>query len=103
MPADRQLRLEPLLDRRQAQLAEPRDPRLRERLVRKVGERGTAPEAERAAEQIDGRLRPSALERERRLLRPAFEAVEVETVGRDAEDVARRARLDRVGAKQLAE
>ena len=45
MPAEGEIRLDPALERGQAQLLEARDRRLRERLVGEVGERRPAPEA----------------------------------------------------------
>ena len=76
--AERELRLEALLERGEPQLLEPRDRRLRERLVGEVGERCAAPEPERTTEQVGGALRIAALERLGRVVRPALEAVEVE-------------------------
>ena len=51
---EREVRLDALLERDGAQLLEPRDLRLRERLVEEVGERGAAPERERLAQRALG-------------------------------------------------
>ena len=49
VPAELQLRVDPQLKRREADLLEPRDCALRERLVRQVGKRRSAPQVERLA------------------------------------------------------
>ena len=53
-----ELRLDPLLDRRQAKLLEPRRLVLGERLVREVGERRAAPELKRFGDQRPLAARP---------------------------------------------
>ena len=61
--AEREIGLDPLLQRDRAQLLEPGDLRLRERLVEEVGERGATPERERLAQRALGGsrdLRPRA-------------------------------------------
>ena len=78
VPAAREIGLDPELERAHPQLLEPRDLRLRERLVREVPERRAAPERERLAKQLGRRVRSRArrlahepLERRRsRSLRP---------------------------------
>ena len=50
--AERELRLDPLLDRGQTQLLEPGDLRLGERLVGEVGKRRAAPERQRLGRQL---------------------------------------------------
>ena len=55
MAAEREVGLDPILERRQPQVLEPPDLVLRERLVREVGERRSAPEPERLAEAVGGR------------------------------------------------
>ena len=62
MPAEREVGVDPLLERREAQLLEPLAGRGGERLVGEVGERRPAPEVERLAEQ---RRRRAASSRER--------------------------------------
>ncbi len=51
VPAEREIGLDPLLEHDRAELLEPGDLGLRERLVQEVRERGAAPEAERLAER----------------------------------------------------
>ena len=60
---EREIRLDPLLERDGAQLLEPRDLGLGERLVEEVGERRAAPERERLAQRALGRGGISAFER----------------------------------------
>ena len=61
MAAQREVRLDPLLEGRKPDLVEPLDRALRERLVREVGERWAAPERQCLAEELGGTLRfPSA-------------------------------------------
>ena len=55
--AERKIGLDPLLERDRAELLEPRDLGLGERLVEEVGERRAAPERERLAERTLGRRR----------------------------------------------
>ena len=54
--ADRELRLDPVLERAESQLFQPRRLRPQRRLHGKIGERRTAPEGEGAVERADGRL-----------------------------------------------
>ena len=58
MPAEGEIRLDPALERGQAQLLEARDRRLRERLVGEVGERWPAPEREGLTKRLGRRGRP---------------------------------------------
>ena len=102
MPAERELGVDPLLERREPELLEPLDGRLGERLVGEVGERRPAPELERLAQQGGrgcgvvarvGRARPPpAGARSGRGRAPR----------RGLEDVAGRPRLDRVGRAERA-
>ena len=103
VPAQRQLPVEAQLERREPQLLEPGDRRLRERLVREVGNRRPAPQRERSLDELDCRLRVGAAERLRRLGRPPLEADEVQALGLDVQDVAGRAGLDLLRTEQLAE
>ena len=54
MPAERQVGFDAVLERGQAQLLEPGDLVLRERLVGEVGQRRPAPEVERGAQVLGG-------------------------------------------------
>src|SRR5204862_4284433 len=75
-----------------------------ERLVGEVGERRPAPETEGLAQHGGCVLCLAACERGARVLREPLESVQVELVGRDADHVAGRSRLDRrVGAERLPE
>ena len=102
MAPEREVGLDPLLERHGAQLLEPSDLGLRERLVEEVGERRPAPERERLAERALGGSGIPALERRPSVLREAGEAVEVDALGCELELVARRARRDH-GPERLAE
>ena len=81
--------VDPRLQRGQPRLLEPRRLRLRERLESEVGECLPTPERERAVRVAVGDQ--------------AREAVDVELVGVDADDVARRPGDDPVGADRPAE
>ena len=81
--------VDPRLQRGQPRLLEPRRLRLRERLEGEVGECLPAPERERAVRVAVGDQ--------------AREAVDVELVGVDADDVARRPGDDPVGADRPPE
>ena len=52
---EREVRVDALLERREPQLLEPRDLRLRERLVGEVGERRATPEREGLTQLLRGR------------------------------------------------
>ena len=56
MAPEREVGVDPLLEHDRAELLEPRDLVLRERLVQEVGERGAAPERERLAKRALGEL-----------------------------------------------
>ena len=74
MAAERELRLDQLLERRSPQLSQPRDLALGERLVREVRQRRAPPQRERPLERRSGALgaagasslRPSATSRSNR-------------------------------------
>ena len=73
---ERQVGFDAPLEGAQPELFESSDLRLRERLVRQVGERGPSPEAERVTEQPRRELRLGPL----RLLHQPLETMEVELV-----------------------
>ena len=81
---EHKLRLEAVLQRRQAQLLQPLNSGSRERLVRQVGEGRSPPDAERLAEQRDRRSIVAAASRARCLRGQALEAGEVELLRRAA-------------------
>src|SRR5215204_4329777 len=94
MAAERQVGLDPLLERGQAQLLEPADLLAGEVLIGEVGERRTAPEGERLAQEVRGRLRI------RRPKRPPaaeelLEAVEIALAPLQAKQIAVAVRLKR--------
>ena len=82
MPSRGEVRVDSPLQACLSQLVDSRDLRLRERLVREIGERASTPQPQRFAELL---LRDEALE-----------ATEVELVGPDHELIAGRARDDSV-------
>ena len=63
VPSEREVGVDPLLERGQTELLEPSDLRLGERLVREVGEGRPAPERERVTEPIGCQLRVVPAER----------------------------------------
>ena len=89
MAAEGELRLDPLLERREANLFEPLDRRLGKRLVGEVGERRATPEPPRVTQKVGRELRLSALECPSGLLRLTLEAVEVELLVRETNDISR--------------
>ena len=95
MPAAGQLGVDALLERRQPQLLEPQDLRLRERLVGEVGERRAPPQGQRLAQLRGGSsgLGPP------RLGAQALEHRDVQLVRFDVQHVAGRARGQPLGAE----
>ena len=87
----RQVEVDPRLEDRQPALVEARRRGLREGLVREVRERRPTPERECLAEVV----RPG--------LREPLEAIDVELVGLDADEVPRRTGHDPVGAEGVPE
>ena len=89
LTAERELGVDPLLDRREAQLLESLDLDSRERLELQIGERPPLPEALRGAQSLGGRGRVAGRERLPPGRDEPLEALEVELAGLDAEQVAR--------------
>ena len=85
--AERKVGVDPLLERREAELVEVRGG-LARRLGREIGERRTAPERESLSQAVGGRGRLGAVG----LLDEAPERVEIELARRDPEEVPGRAR-----------
>ena len=84
MPPERQVGLDPLLERLQAQLLQAQALDAGERLARELGERRTAPESERVLELVGrdvGGLTPCLIEQ-------TSEAVQVEPLEVELEYVA---------------
>ena len=93
----REVGVDAILERGEAELLEPADLGLRPRLVGEVGERRPAPErkaSRRPAAAACGSL-PPGFDHE------TLEAVEIETIRLDDELVARRPRLDHVATERL--
>ena len=94
--AERQLSLGPFLARAEAELAEPRQRRGRERRVREVCQRGAAGQCHGLAEQVARRPRVTARERLAAPLDESLAAHKVDRVGLDVEHISRGARDDRL-------
>ena len=102
MSPSRQVGLDSLLEGRQPQLLEvgALDPCER---LRELGERRAAPEGERLRQLLRGMLGISSGKTRSPLGHEALEAVEVDAVGRELEQVARRARVQQALGERLAE
>ena len=94
-----QLGVDARLERLEPQLLEAGDLGLRERLVRKVGERRAAPEIQRLAQLA---RRPLGVGHTR-LVRQALEACHVKLGAVDAQDVTRRTRHQAAVSEHLAQ
>ncbi len=90
MTSERELELEAVLAARQAQLLEAGRLVARERLLGEIGERGSAPEAERPVEQRARQTRIAVCEREPRVGHELLEARGIQLARLDDERVARR-------------
>lgn len=88
VPAEGEIGLDPPLERGQAQLLEPGDRRLRERLVGEVGERWAAPEGEGLAQHVGRRIGISGGERPLARFDELLEPIQIEPARLDAEQVA---------------
>ena len=92
----RQIRLDPRLDRRQAQLFEAFSFCLREPVIRKIRKSHSAPESERLGEDPSCFKRPSLLERGTPAGKGVLEAVAVDSGRRDVQDIAGRMRVQHI-------
>ena len=92
LTAERQLRVDSLLDRSEAQLLESLDLDACERLELEVGQRPPFPERERGVQGLGGGDRFTGRERVPPGRDEAFEAFEVELAGLDTEQIAGRTR-----------
>ena len=90
--AEREIRLDAILERRQPELLERTRRALCERLAREIGQRCAAPERERLAQVARRGLRAAGDELLARTPDRRFEAVEVELPRSDVEDVPGRPR-----------
>ena len=97
--SEREVGVDPLLERGQAELLEASDLRLGERLVREVGKGRPAPERQRVTEPIGCQLRVVPAERLSSLLDPALEDGGVERLGSDAQDVSVTVRFEPRGRR----
>ena len=97
--AEQELGVEPILERDDAQLIEPRGFEPGELLLVEVCERRTVPQRERLVEQRN----PLRRVRLSRIAEQAFEAICIDVFGFDREPVAGGLRDDEVAAEQLAE
>ena len=98
----REIRLDPVLEARQAQLLEVRALDPGERL-RELGQSRAAPQLERVPEQRGRRRRVAGLERRSALDPHPAEAAEVERVGLELDDVPGSLRAQHARRKRLAE
>src|SRR4029078_490965 len=94
---ERELNVDPLLERAERELLRPGDLRLCERLIGDVRERRTSPQRQRFSKELRGMLRIGALRLRDELLGP----MEAQLAGLDAEEIARGAGDDRLGTERL--
>ena len=92
--AQKKVGLDPVFERDEPKLFESCDRGLRERVVREVGERHTAPECECLPKQIRCITRPPGSKRPTCFIGSALESFDVKLVSGQSDDVARRTRLD---------
>ena len=93
--AQRELSVDPSLDGGKPNLLEALDRDPCERLVRKIGESSAAPDPERLPQQLCRLLRRSSCPDLSGTLRQPLEAMQVELIGGEAQDVTGGTRLDR--------
>ena len=101
--AEREVGVDTLLDRGQAQLLETGDVGLGERLVGEIRKRGPAPEGERLAQRSLGSRRIAAFEGRPALIGETGEAMDVDALSIHLEDVPGGTREERLRAQSLAE
>ena len=95
---EREVRLDPVLERAEPLLLQPRDLRLGEVLIGEVGERGTAPHRERLPEPLCRRRGITGFERGPAVAQLQLEAVGVQLARGDVEDVSAALCAKRAGA-----
>ena len=93
---EREVGLDPLFERRQPDLLQPSDGDLRERFVVEVGQRRAAPQREGIAQKLARLPGIARCAGESCLLAQSLEPAQVELIGRQADQVAGRAGLDRI-------
>ena len=99
---EREVGVDPELDRCQPDLLEPGDRRLGEALVGEVRERRAPPQRQRVAQPLRRVGRQAAGEQAPPLVHQPLESVEIELVGLDPDDVAGRSGRQHVLRKRLA-
>ena len=97
MPAEREVRLDALLERRDPKLLEPGDVLLQGRFVRDVGERRAAPQRQRLAQLLRGALRQPRGQRPPALLHEPLEPLGVQLADADPEQITGWAGDERAG------
>ena len=104
VPPERQVRVDPVFERGEPELREPGGLAQCERLVGELRERRTVPEAKRLTQACCAGQVLAARERRASLAEEAFEAGEVELLGRELRHVALCVRPNRrIGAERLAQ
>ncbi len=102
MEPERQVGLDPVLQAGEPQLLQPHALGERERLG-ELGQRGPAPDVERLAQALGGRLRVAAQQRRAAAPAQGLEAVQVDRVGLDLERVAASPRAQHAVRQHLAQ
>ena len=103
VPAELQIGIDAVLDRRGARLLEPGDHRAGEGVVREVDERVAAPQGERVPEHVRRRLGVARVQRGASFCREPVEASRVERVPRQVERVAPAACRDSFLAERTSQ
>ena len=103
VPAEREVGLQPQLERGQAQLLQPPDLVARERLVLELRKRRPAPEPEGFAQQLAGRCGVTLPESFASPTQQSLEPLQVERARLDPQQVPSRPRLERTRIEQLAQ
>jgi hypothetical protein len=85
--AERELRIDPLLESRQPRFLQPRDLRLGERRVREIGERGTAPQPQRLTQPRGRAFSIARLERTSAFTDERLKAAEVDVARLDLQQI----------------
>ena len=102
VPAELQVGVDALLERRQTQVVEPSAFDLREGLRRELRQRGAAPETDRLTDRVRCVNGIAGCERGAPFLDEPLETDQVDVLRLDLEHVARRARHERSIGQQLA-
>src|SRR5215204_4441978 len=85
VPAQLEIRLDPIFQRRHPQLLQPPDLRLRERLERELSERAAAPQIQRVVQDLGRALRIMRSKRLTPLSQQTLETTEVDVLRFDLE------------------